>query len=151
MASIFGLLNTFIPFADPSRPLWRDVLLSALLCTVLYVAPQIDFDRLRGRNNRPGAADDVQAPAGPEILEHDEAQVQAGDGSVELEVPEENEFVDMELEADDGQVPEHVEAEVPEAGPAAGPAAANPHQPRPRDPNREVGAKKAKAIARRNQ
>jgi vacuolar-type H+-ATPase subunit I/STV1 len=36
-------------------------------------------------------------------------------------------------------------AEVHEAGPA------NPHQPRPRNENREVGAKKAKAIARRNQ
>ena len=47
MTSILSVINSFVPFADPSRPLWRDILLSAALCTLLYVAPQIDFTAIR--------------------------------------------------------------------------------------------------------
>src|ERR1700761_2180283 len=39
--SIIALINTFIPFSDPSRPLWRDIILSIIICTFLYFAPQL--------------------------------------------------------------------------------------------------------------
>jgi hypothetical protein len=141
MSSIFGLLNSFIPFADPTRSLWRDVLLSAVLCAVLYVAPQIDFDRLR---NAQVPANDINH--GQTNEQEHEAEVQAENFAHAL--PEDR-FAE-EPHFDDAGVEQQPQLDQDPAEGAAA-QAANPHQPRPRDPNREVGAKKAKAIARRNQ
>lgn len=148
MSALFSIINSIIPFADPARPLWRDVLLSALLCTILYVAPQIDLSRTRRAVTTEGQRAEEHVVLQPDlptdVPPQTEPEVLADDAAHEVDaVPVEDDAFLADFEQQQAQVDGVVEAD--DAGPA------NPHQPRPRNENREVGAKKARAIARRNQ
>ena len=137
MTSILSVINSFVPFADPSRPLWRDILLSAALCTLLYVAPQIDFTAIRQSLSRQTQSSTSVEPP------HNDSVVQNGqDAHIDDQRQEEGRGNVAEVAHEDADEDDHnVQQEEPgQAGPAD--AAPNPHQPRPRDPNREVGAKK---------
>ena len=148
MASLFRLLNTAIPFADPSRPLWCDVLLSLVLCAVLYVAPQVDWSALGNRLLETGQQMGQARPRQRVIVDEP-----AGEEIEEMEPDAEAETVGLQVEAGNGGLPAQEHNESYQQPAVDGPANPNPnqHQPRPRDPNREVGAKKAKSLARRNQ
>jgi len=146
MTSFLRALNAFLPFTDPSRPLWRDVLHTLLLCIVLYLGPHIRFTSIR----------DLVA-----CLNKQQAHTQA-----HREQEESNEQVrDAGVVAqDNGELPQNDPANLraPEAleneanaldntpAPQAFDIAPNVPQPRRRDPNRIVGAKKAKSLARRD-
>lgn len=141
MASFFSFLNSFVPFADPSRPLWRDVVLSAILCTALYIAPKIDVQHVRSfflnlkvpTEQHDGGVDEHHN----EDQRVEQHQDETGHINPNDDIGEPHEAVEQVGEQQE-------EGEAADAG-------INRHQPRPRDPNREVGAKKAKSIARRNQ
>jgi len=151
MTSFLRALNAFLPFTDPSRPLWRDVLHTLLLCTVLYLGPHIRFTSTRDLV----ALLNKQQPRTQVHREQEESNEQARNAGVvaqEEAEPPQNDLANH-------RAPETLENE----------ANANPHQPldnapsaesfnidpnvaRPprRDPNRIVGAKKAKSLARRD-
>lgn len=173
MASLFAFVNTFIPFSDPSRPVWRDIVLSLIICTALYVAPQLQrqgglqslTNRLKSlttgldasnenlgeENIQPDAQVNeppIREPQRQENVPH--AQAEDAPDSDDDEGDEEDEWE---------HIPPHLQQQLngnPFAGPADAPPIRNDQrqqlQPqRQRDPNRQVGAKKAKSLARRNQ
>jgi hypothetical protein len=158
MTSLFRAVNTLLPFTNPSTPLWRDIFHTLVLCTFLYVAPSLHLERILDGVWR-------QSPEPTIIEEHDEAPMVQ---EVEEEIPALEQEPGVLGELDDVpperpgeefpapgiEIPAGVDFQFPEqdqnqeeveAGPANGQPA------RRRDPNREVGAKKAKSLARRNQ
>jgi hypothetical protein len=162
MTSLIRAFNTLLPFTDPSTPLWRDIFHTLILCTVLYIAPGLHLERfLDGTWRRTADASDTPVPTvGSDTIApppgsgddqiHDEEQEPVVRGEP-VEVPD-----DRPVERDAVPFPAAVNFEIPqqdqdqdqddeEAGPVNGQPA------RRRDPNREVGAKKARSLARRNQ
>ena len=139
---LLSLLNRLLPFATPGTPLFQDLLHLAALCTLLYFAPQIQ-QRLRASN---------------------------GDDHVGLEADVDNMDTgaldtDHEIANDDRQVNEPGRAvnEVQDGPAFEGDREVFDHdgplhedQPGPPAPGdipaqRNVGAKKAKSLARRDQ
>lgn len=148
MSSLIGLLNRLLPFATPGTPLVQDVAHLAIICIGLYFASQIQ-EWLRERS---AIASTPQHDDGPQ-----ENAIFQGDDHVEND--------DIEL-ATDGQ--DAIRGERPSDAANAGDAAhVNPGAPGPGlDLNvgegqpgharnvpqqRNIGAKKAKALARRDQ
>lgn len=154
MAAIQKGINKLLPFTDPTTPIWRDILHSVVLCTFLYFAPQIQWQKL------------IDLAKGKVTTEHE------GRGQAETEPPvEPRQHLNNDAEADAQEADEDQadDEEEPQEGRQAlfnldpaqalgldddnggeGPADPQQHQPRPRDPSRAVGAKKAKSIARRD-
>lgn len=143
MSSFFGWLNRLLPFATPGTPFTQDILHLAVICIALYYAPQLQ-ERLQ--NPRQGSNDDTADEA---ATEHAEPSSQGVD---------EDQQANEDLpQAEDGGQAEGVagaanplepfeDAQDPIQEGQAGPA---------REPivptHRDVGAKKAKALARRDQ
>nr|POE93109.1 hypothetical protein CFP56_75564 [Quercus suber] len=154
MAAFIKILNRLLPFATPGTPLLQDLVHLAAVCAVLYFGPQIQ-ERLR--RPRVGETGDAHAP--PQGLPAEHAGVaNVGDalpahGGAE-QVEREEDDGDGSDDDDDGDVDEFEGPgdgaldEEDQRNPAAqaGPAQ-NPNLPAARD----VGAKKAKSIARRDQ
>ena len=146
--STVGLLASFnrlLPFATPGTPVIQDLLHLAAICTLLYYAPQIQ-DLLQQRRNRPSASanstgdhvpanDDQQA-----IHELDDRELQGEDEPLDQQQPQLD--VPFEQEQNDEQHPQAGDVEIGQPGPAHLPNAAT---------QRNVGAKKAKSLARRDQ
>jgi len=198
MAGFNYLLSRLIPFADPTRPILYDILYSAAICSFLYLAPQIDFSRLRQNiqttlhdqhpttlprlwtavrasfnplphhiptNIPPNRAPDLDAVAAADPP--DDPAEDAPDAPND-HLPHLPPLADL-LEhaprlrdlpplppgaaADQDQDIAALIADLEAADThAPGPAAQQQQQPRrQRDPNRVVGAKKAKSLARRDQ
>ena len=148
MASILKALNAFLPFTDPSRPLWRDILHTLLLCTILYLGPHIRFAGIR---HLVAWLSKRQASA-QEHREQEESNEQAHDAGVVTQDEAELLLADL---ASHGTTENEANANFrhPVDNPPAEQAfniAPDVPQPRRRDPNRIVGAKKAKSIARRD-
>lgn len=149
MASIFGLLNKLLPFATPGTPLLQDLVHLGAICTLLYYAPQIQtWAQQQQHDHRApdsGLADDsgapIHAPTGPNGHDQEprEAQVEENQPNerVAVNIPEDEE--DDDLDDANADVLEG------EAGPANGPDI--PNTPA----HRNVGAKKAKSLARKDQ
>lgn len=148
MASLLSLLNRLLPFATPGTPVLQDVLHLAAICTLLYFAPQIQ-ERLQTTPYQPRndgehghRAEDLQeAPAEPQERRQPNDAHLANDATGEGAA---HPAVDAHFGQDD-DVParaanDHIEEGRP--GPAQAPII--PDQ-------RNVGAKKAKALARRDQ
>lgn len=146
MASIIGFLNRFLPFATPGTPLLQDLIHLGAICTLLYYAPQIQH-----------WAQEQQvlagAPAGN--LDNNEVHVANAPPMPHNEEPREPAFADDNADQhaapdDFENVPNdnfeaeraHVDIEEGQPGPA-GPANVPTH--------RNVGAKKAKSLARKDQ
>jgi hypothetical protein len=158
MTSLFRAFNALLPFTDPSTPLWRDIFHTLILCTFLYVAPSLHLERVfDGSWRRKTEAVDTTVPGRVNIEEppeQDNVQQETADREQEPAIVDEAvnipELRPVERDAapfpppPNFQIPEQDQDE-PEAGPVNGQPA------RRRDPNREVGAKKAKSLARRNQ
>lgn len=156
MASFINFLNALLPFTKKATPIWQDIIHTAVLCTFctfLWLAPEIDWRDLRGRalgQNEPKVVGGV----GDEVIgEGVDVGVGVGvgeEGNAEPEQPNQLNQPDEPVfppPGFDGGGFEGGFGGQDEAGPA------NPHQPPPRiaNHNREVGAKKAKSLARRNQ
>ena len=146
MASIIGLLNRFLPFATPGTPLLQDLVHLGAICTLLYYAPQIQH-WVQEQQNPTGAQDETQndntvhldnAPRAPQD-ENPRQPAFADDNADQHAAPD-----DFENVPNDNFEAEQAHADIEEGQPGpAGPANAPPH--------RNVGAKKAKSLARKDQ
>lgn len=148
MASLFGFLNTLLPFATPGTPLVQDLLHLGAICAALYFAPQFqqwcqrrgidlqqdepnELDQLRDLNGVPAG----RADARPANGDHEPAGDVVNDAAAVRPEANEDDLGHGGQQEADGM-----------AGPAANAA-------RPLDPasQRTVGAKKAKSLARKDQ
>ncbi|TID18005.1 hypothetical protein E6O75_ATG10650 [Venturia nashicola] len=153
MASFIRLVNAFLPFTNPATPILQDVIHLTVLCTFLWFAPKIEWKELRRRVL--GRVEDV-GQAGNEG-----ETVVEGDGLAEPEQFNQFNQPDEPNELDQPIQPEEPVFPPPGLGgegfqgfgeqDAAGPANPRQHPRRTTNHNREVGAKKAKSLARRNQ
>jgi hypothetical protein len=165
--SIITFTNSFIPFSDPSRPLWRDIILTIIICTFLYFGPHLQ--RNRALQSFIDTISRLLVPKSQDLAENVVPEPEEVDGGVEAEadldmdntdeppaIIDDIDGEDLELsdEGDDEweQLPPQLQGlDEDGAGPVNPPAQRLHQPPRQRDPNRAVGAKKAKSIARRNQ
>lgn len=151
MASLLSYVNRLLPFATPGTPLLQDLIHLAAICGVLYFAPQIqEWYRNSAQRSRQAQPLADEHEAGFRTQDHD-ANTQDGpqNNHVPTNVPPppavEDDDSDSEASGDEADFP------VPdEEGAAAGRAAPGPAAPRNIDRG-PVGAKKAKALARRDQ
>ena len=149
MTGLLGVLNTLLPFTDPSRQLWRDILHTIVLCTFLYFGPQIRLERVYDLAWLHGKKPDQAR----EVVEVDESREHASDGAVEQEPATEDIHAEPPglLNADDNEINPPIIEDLRAADPADAPnAALQLPAARQRDPNRAVGAKKAKSLARKD-
>lgn len=138
MASVLGLVNRLLPFATPGTPLLQDLIHLGAICTLLYYAPQIQH----------WAQERQHATGIPYEHPVDDATHVAGAPEEPQEPAIANDNVDQRAPVDDFEnvqadnperLPEHEDVQEGQAGPANTPA------------NRNVGAKKAKSLARKDQ
>lgn len=161
MASLIRLVNAFLPFTNPTTPVLQDIVHLAVLCTFLWYAPKIEWRDLRGRVLGRERGDELEDVGGVGN-EGDVAVEDGGEGGIaEPEHLNQPDHPDQPNHPNQPNLPDEPVFPPPgfdgggfggfagqdEAGPA------NPHQPprRAANHNREVGAKKAKSLARRNQ
>lgn len=141
MASFMTYVNRLLPFATPGTPILQDLVHLGVICALLYFAPQIQEWLQRKRE-----AEHHQTEPQPTEQAPQEERQPAAPGN-----PEGNQdqlaFEEEADRQDDGPDNEDFRefqrrqqnADENEAGPANGPA------------QRNVGAKKAKSLARRDQ
>lgn len=136
MTSILRFINLLIPFATPGTPLVQDLIHLVALCALFYFGPQLQ-ERFSRRS-----ATTLQRPEEGEEDRRPEPQ----DG-----LQEENIRQDVHNQQDGHHIrnPQEDDAIAPAAeAPIPGPA----HPRHPEIPNqRPIGAKKAKALARKDQ
>lgn len=155
MVSIFGFLNRLLPFATPGTPLIQDLLHLGVICAALYFAPQIQEWVNRSGTAAPGSGQ-VDRPHAHESEVTGELN---GEAAVPQGEPEANGFLHDGEEDNDDDVDDEAEM-------AEGPDHQhhrqgdndflNDAQPGPAHdmdiPNeRNVGAKKAKSLAKKDQ
>ncbi|KAI5367552.1 hypothetical protein Slin15195_G026810 [Septoria linicola] len=143
MSSLMRLLNRLLPFATPGTPVYQDVIHLGVLALFLYYAPQIQehlqqrsrtgdeqVDGQSGQEDVPAENDLGREPPQEEIRQggDDEARQHGG----------------AEAQEEDPMPP--LRNAAPEEPAEAGPANA-PRVP----PQRNIGAKKAKSLARKDQ
>lgn len=180
LISITHFFNRLLPFTKPGTPVIQDTLHLALICAILYYGPVFleGYKRLQSRQEEGNNAGlflenlrdtwrswtDLQRPRvgntgvpalQRQLAEEEEDEVDSHvDGMVEQQLQVGGEISTSESEEDDLQ---NMENGQPGAArdTDADPQAINPRpQPHPRDTNprqRNVGAKKAKSLARRDQ
>lgn len=152
MSSLMGLLNRLLPFATPGTPVYQDVVHLGLLAVLLYYAPQIQ-QHLEQRRQGATEQEGRQILDEPAIPENEAFRQPGVDDVIEPEndhvrhLPGGNEGAHDENNND--QMPplrDHAPADPPvEAGPANPAAARVPPQ------HRNIGAKKAKSLAKKDQ
>jgi hypothetical protein len=179
---LISAINTLIPFADASRPIWIDIIYSLVLCTALWLGPQLQeyfqkFSRqAQAEHTDENNQDERDARRANETME-ERLRFRELMNDSELSNHSEDDDSDAPiLDVDDAAfqaflahqpgpanpVPaplfdeEQQEEELPPQQPVReqliGPNGLPPgQQPRLRDPNRHVGAKKARSLARRQQ
>ncbi|KAK0252199.1 hypothetical protein B0A54_08187 [Friedmanniomyces endolithicus] len=146
MGSTLGFVNRLLPFATPGTPLLQDLVHLATLCAALYFAPQIQHWYQRRQIQG-------QLPVEEQPLVNAPPEPPANENGVE---PGENAPDDNDIDLDDRPVDpndhndfhddEHNAEPQPDAPVRPGPAIL-PDLP----PARNVGAKKAKALAKKDQ
>lgn len=142
MASILALINRLLPFATAGTPLAQDIIHLAAICGALYFAPQlqqwyqkrqVNGEHLEPPNGEPAVLDAQRVP--------DPARVEDDANQPDLE-PNHEENGPRDLEEDVQAAEEDEPIQPGQPGPANAHAATN---------TRNVGAKKAKSMARRDQ
>jgi len=147
MVSLLGFLNSFLPFATPGTPLLQDLVHLGAICTLLYYAPQIQHwvqeqqhpTGVTGEALGDNTVDVDNAPAAP----NDDGELRepavADENAEQHAAPD-----DFENVPNDDIEAEQAHADIQEGQPGpAGPANVPAH--------RNVGAKKAKSLARKDQ
>ncbi|KAF9639146.1 hypothetical protein BFW01_g10043 [Lasiodiplodia theobromae] len=164
-----SLLNRLLPFTRPGTPLLQDLVHTVALCAFLYFAPVIFENRSLGSQQQRPLADDATATdngqhednqhirpaadrnaAAPALPNDGAEQFEDGDfidddDDAELAAEEEEAFAAIEAARAVGDAPPQ-----PGADPAAAAAAAQ-HRRAAAAATRQVGAKKARSLARRDQ
>ncbi|KAF4548690.1 Hypothetical protein D9617_26g079040 [Elsinoe fawcettii] len=155
LSFLYTSINRLLPFATPGTPLTTDLIHLAVLCGLLYYAPQIQaFIKENLNKNQEKTAqqqtqlDDLQAPA-PDQTEQDglNHNIDATPNGQPTQADRQEEPPN-----DHGD-----EQELPGPPPDPAPADGDPGPAAPRGPDpaniraRQVGAKKAKSLARRDQ
>ncbi|KAK6433930.1 hypothetical protein LTR95_009891 [Oleoguttula sp. CCFEE 5521] len=144
MISLFSFLNRLLPFATPGTPIVQDLAHLGAVCALLYFAPQIQqWWQLRQDVVH---VDDVPSPTpSATALDPPRDRVVEAEPDEAADIPAPNGTADGPMDQADPNVndPGAAPAEVePAQGPAYVPQATN---------QRAVGAKKAKALAKRDQ
>lgn len=137
------LLNILLPFATPGTPLLQDIIHLTALCMLLYFAPQIQqwVEKRRARSTH-NEAEDVDDRI-PDVEQHDEV-VPEGHAEPQDTLAQQDDTWNHNDQRAGGRPREH---------PADLDDAAENGQPGPATvpPIRNVGAKKAKSLARKDQ
>lgn len=148
MASLFNALNRLLPFATPGTPLVQDLVHLGAICTLLYYAPQIQQwiqvrqqqqhqpDGTAGTPQQAQAQDQQANAPGNEEVRDDHEVLDGAEDELPILEPQDH---------DDGPVAQgeaNVHIQEGQPGPVNPAATAN---------QRNVGAKKAKSLARRDQ
>lgn len=141
MASFLGALNRLLPFASPGTPLLQDLLHLSALCILLYFAPQIQqqLQNWRAKHGIDEIAETAhdEAPVIENAVHEDIGNQEIGHGR------EAENIVDDVVDEERNLHPTHdLAADDALPGPANG---------APLPPARNVGAKKAKSLARKDQ
>ena len=144
MPGLLSILNRLLPFATPGTPLVQDLLHLTALCLLLYYAPQLQelLQKPLDQTNVPesGVAESATGTnTQQDVRETHEERLEDDDlanDDPEADAAHLREQVDVE------QVPQRDILEDGQPGPAHAPKAAT---------QRNVGAKKAKSLARRDQ
>ena len=149
MAPLLSLLNRLLPFATPGTPLVQDLLHLAAICLLLYVAPQV-HERLQASRHVEGSGPevfglDLDENARDDHAQNDNVELDHGVNGDRLNEEHVDEQRDDNLN-NENVPPGNLQPDVGFGEGEAGPAHA-PNIP----PQRNVGAKKAKALARRDQ
>jgi hypothetical protein len=149
MASIIGIVNRLLPFATPGTPLLQDLVHLGAICTILYYAPQIQHWAQERQHQHASAGEDTIGDATPPAADVPDAPHEEDaprDNAREFnDAPDQHAPVDdFENAQFNNPAEENANAHIQEgqAGPA-GPANTPAH--------RNVGAKKAKSLARKDQ
>lgn len=143
MASILGLVNRLLPFATPGTPLLQDLVHLGAICTLLYYAPQIQHwaqsqQPENGTHDFPLPDHAAQETDEPDVPgNHEPRQAFVEDDNADQPAPANN----LENDEDNDQDDLNADPDIQEgqAGPANTPA------------HRNLGAKKAKSLARKDQ
>ncbi|KAJ9628697.1 hypothetical protein H2203_002599 [Taxawa tesnikishii (nom. ined.)] len=150
IGSLQSLINHLLPFATPGTPLVQDLLHLVALCTALYYAPQIQ-EYVQQRLHRTPTQQQNQAAQNEDTRDQHQVNPEPGH-RLHGHTPEEPALPDQGPEHDIPPVPapddEIEDAPFPADG-DPGPANANPDRAIPAA--RNVGAKKAKSLARKDQ
>jgi hypothetical protein len=143
MASILGLVNRLLPFATPGTPLLQDLIHLGAICTLLYYAPQIQH-WAQERQNATGESDGLPIDDTANLADANPAPHDQEPARDDNEMDQRAAVDDFEnVEAGDQGGP-HDDANIQEGEPGpAGPANTPAH--------RNLGAKKAKSLARKDQ
>jgi hypothetical protein len=143
MASILGLVNRLLPFATPGTPLLQDLIHLGAICTLLYYAPQIQHwaqERQHATGESDGLPiDDTANLADANPAPHDQEPARDDDEMNQRAAVDDFENVEF---GDQGGPHDDANIQEGEPGPA-GPANTPAH--------RNLGAKKAKSLARKDQ
>ncbi|KAK3717037.1 hypothetical protein LTR37_006092 [Vermiconidia calcicola] len=143
MANLFSFLNRLLPFATPGTPVLQDLLHLGVICTSLYFAPQIQerlLHRPDGEQHSGPTEDHIANVESDELRDAEREQGRHGDAGLndaniaDHDGRQENVYFQQE------EQPEPIPEGQP--GPARAPDTTAP---------RNVGAKKAKSLARRDQ
>ncbi|KAK5116428.1 hypothetical protein LTR62_007975 [Meristemomyces frigidus] len=153
MGSLLVYLNRLLPFATPGTPVVQDIIHLAAICGVLYFAPQVQEWYRRSQAARQAQPDSVPQP------DHDDAHnevlpLATGERQQDHAAPQEDEETDGE--ENDAGPEDHIDDDGAAARndfppPVAGQAQPGPAREFDSSVQRNVGAKKAKALARRDQ
>jgi len=147
--SWLNFINRLLPFATPGTPLAQDLIHLAAICGLLYFAPQIQehfSNNARRREHEQRAARNSNSEE--HQADDNEGQNGLDDGPADDidDQPNEEEALNNAEDADGDPDPAAHPDRVEDGDGQAGPARA-PEMP----PQRNVGAKKAKSLARRDQ
>lgn len=149
MASLFGLLNKLLPFATPGTPLLQDLVHLGAICTILYYAPQIQTWAQQRQDAHQqatqGLVDDAGQPARDPNVPDDSGERPRDAHMVDNQANERLPAEVADDQEDDDLEDANANIQEGEAGPANPPNV--PNTPA----HRNVGAKKAKSLARKDQ
>ncbi|KAK4575001.1 hypothetical protein LTR86_000851 [Recurvomyces mirabilis] len=146
MGSALSYLNRLLPFATPGTPLLQDILHLAAICGTLYFAPQLQ-EWYRGRAKTPQPEDIREVPDANNNVDQDV------NDDVEAEQPEDTgaaHQAGLDNDSDNDEDPD-VDGQDRDQENALPPVQPGPARDNDLPNQRNIGAKKAKALARRDQ
>lgn len=140
--AFLSFFNRLLPFATPGTPVLQDIIHLAAICALLYYGPVIQ-DRLQAREE-PATADTAGEAAEERVEGRDQPQEQPAEPVGTKQRADDGDDIGDAAPPDQDELPDGANDDIAEgqAGPARAPLI--PDQ-------RNVGAKKAKALARRDQ
>ncbi|KAK0802467.1 hypothetical protein LTR38_006511, partial [Friedmanniomyces endolithicus] len=147
MGSTLGFINRLLPFATPGTPLLQDLLHLAAICGALYFAPQIQHwyqQRHLGR----------QTPVEEQPHENAPPEPQANNDEIGPDgIAQDDDHIDLDDQPAGANNHEvlHNNEQIAEPHEPNEPLPPGPANPPELPPARNVGAKKAKALAKKDQ